>query len=139
MKQTWRVTQQLAANQEQALVARGMRAIEDEQRLNAIRRRTTGAGQAVRYRLYTENAANLPKLVARYFDGATIYDGLGLWQGEQEQSAVIEVIASRADLQQILNLAGDIRVTNRQQSVLVTWENVSRFDLDETAINQSAL
>lgn len=76
------------------------------------------------YNLYTENFPNLPDLVTRYFDGATIYDGLGVWQGTQEQSAVIEIIGHRDDLQAVTHLAGDIKHVNKQQSVIVTWHRV---------------
>jgi NAD(P)H-hydrate repair Nnr-like enzyme with NAD(P)H-hydrate dehydratase domain len=76
------------------------------------------------YRLYTENAANLPDLVARYFPAATLYDGLGLWQGKQEQSCVIEVVGLRSDLQQIVFLADAIKFTNHQQAVLLTYHRI---------------
>jgi hypothetical protein len=82
------------------------------------------------YRIYTENFANLPELVARYFGGATIYDGLGLWQGgQQEQSAVIEIIGHENDLQSVTFLAADIKQVNSQQSVIVTWARVSTLTL----------
>ena len=76
------------------------------------------------YRLYTENAANLSDLVARYFPAATLYDGLGLWQGKEEQSCVIEIVGHRSDLQQVVFLADAIKHTNKQQSVLLTHHRV---------------
>lgn len=93
----------------------------------------------VRYRIYTEDRRGLSTLVARYFDGATILQGLGLWCGETEGSAVIEILGTRADLQNIVHLAGDIRFTNEQSSVIVTWEPISRLDITEQALNIGAL
>jgi NAD(P)H-hydrate repair Nnr-like enzyme with NAD(P)H-hydrate dehydratase domain len=76
------------------------------------------------YRLYTENAADLPELVARYLPSATLYGGLGLWQGKEEQSCVIEFVGHRSDLQQIVFLADAIKFTNKQQSVLLTHHRI---------------
>lgn len=81
------------------------------------------------YRLYTENAENLIELTARYFDGATLYDALGIWneairyeqpQIKQEQACVIEIVSETDRLQDVLFLAGDIRHTNKQTEVLIT-------------------
>ena len=87
------------------------------------------SNQAVVYRLYTEYVCNLDKLTTRYFKGATIIETMGLWQGEREYGAIIEVIGSAADLQSVVHLAGDIRQVNHQSSVLVTWNNVSLLNV----------
>ena len=85
-------------------------------------------------KLYTERRPNLPALVARHFDGATIYDAVGLWQGQQEYSAVIEIVEvsaawSRAAL---IALAEDICAANNQSSVLVVIQSdgiIERHDV----------
>ena len=84
------------------------------------------------YRLYTKPFANLSALTARYFDRATFTYGGGLWQGQTEPSAVIEVVTddSLVSLQKVVNLAGDIRVANAQSAVLMTWHAVSSFLVD---------
>lgn len=107
------ITRRLAEAQEHAA---------EQVRVNAER-------QAVLFSVYTENAPNLPELVARYFDGATIYDGLGLWQGAEEQSAVVEIIGHAADLQSVAFLAADIKHVNRQQAVIVTWTPISTLTI----------
>lgn len=89
---------------------------------------------AVLYRLYTEDVADdgnsgLELLVGRYFPGATIYATFGLWQGSRESGLVVEIIATAADLQTIVHVAGDIKVQNHQSSVLVTWQSISRLDV----------
>lgn len=103
---------------------------------------------AVRYTLFTEDVdwlaglavpGLLPELVGRYFKGATILYGDGLWQGTIERAACIIIIGTHADLQRVFDLAGDIRVKRGQSTVLVTWEPVLQFVVDEHAVNQSAL
>ena len=84
---------------------------------------------AIVYRLYTEDAPGLLALISRYFSGATILYGSGLWLGKVEAGAVIEILATSNDLQSIIHLAGDIKVQNHQSSVLVTWAPVSRLDV----------
>ena len=95
--------------------------------------------QAILFSLYTEDKPHLARLVSRYFDGATIYPAEGVWQREREHAAVIQILGTFADLQRIFDLAGDIRVVNDQQSVIVTWQTVSRFDVTAEAINHAAL
>jgi hypothetical protein len=90
--------------------------------------------QAIVYRLYTEDTGtkgqlSVVGLVSRYFKGATFLFGKGLWNSVLEQSLVIEIIGSAADLQSIVHLAGDIRQVNSQFSVLVTWNNVSLLNV----------
>ena len=111
----------LARNQEQAALGTLERAKQDQ-------------NTAIVYRLYTEDIADdgnsgLELLVSRYFKGATIYATTGLWLGNRESGLVVEIIATAADLQAIVHLAGDIKVQNHQSSVLVTWAPVSRLDV----------
>ena len=95
--------------------------------------------ETVLFSLYTEDRPNLVQLIARYFDGATIYSAHGIWKGAIEKTTVIEIVGTFANLQRIFDLAGDIRVLNNQGSVLVTWRPVSRFDVTEASINHAAL
>ena len=69
------------------------------------------------YRLYTERRANLAELTSRYFDGFTLIEAVGYWQGNAEPSAIVEVIGTSFDYTRVLTLAHDIRETNGQQSV----------------------
>jgi hypothetical protein len=87
------------------------------------------ATAAVIYRLYTEDRPNLYQLVARYFGGATFTLSTGLWQGQLETSRVIEIVGTLDDLQRITDLAGDIRATNEQSGVLVTYSELKRLDV----------
>lgn len=91
------------------------------------------------FRLYTTEQPNLATLTARYFDGATITAGIGLWKGKTEPAAVVEIIGTKRDMQRVFDLAGDIRSVNSQSSVLVTWGTVRRFDVDADAINLASV
>ena len=83
------------------------------------------------YRLYTEDKPGLIDLVKRYFQGATFFYGVGLYDGQIEASRVIEIVGTLADLQKIVDLAGDIRVVNAQSSVLVTWTRSTSLNVVE--------
>lgn len=85
----------------------------------------------VAYRLFTEDSdstrESLLRLVTRYFEGATITYTTGLWQGQTERGAVVDIIGTSDDVQAVVNLAGDIRFVHGQAAVLVTWHNVSQL------------
>ncbi len=86
---------------------------------------------AVVFRIYTEDFPNLQDLVSRYFGGFTIFPTTGVWAGFTENSTVIEIIGTHADLQTIVHLAGDIRIVNNQTAVLVTWNPTSSLLVTE--------
>ena len=77
-----------------------------------------------RYRLYTERFDNLATITSNYFEGFTLFESQGYWQGVAEQSVVIEIIASDDDSWRIDALAEFIRRANNQQAVIVTTEPV---------------
>lgn len=74
----------------------------------------------VLYRLYTKRFPNLGELAIRYFAEFTLIPTIGYRHG-----FVIEVIGSASDLQSVIHLAGDIRHTNAQSAVLVTWTPIN--------------
>lgn len=90
------------------------------------------------YRIYTENLDynGVVNIIKRYFDGATITNGIGLdarTQGADERAIVIEIITSKRDqLQRIADLAGDIRAHNDQISVLVARSTVDTFEVTKS-------
>ena len=108
MKQTSTLTRSLAAAQEHHV-----------------------AQTAVTYRLYTEDVPGLVDLTKRYFKGASFFYGQGLSDGQIEAARIIEIVGTLADLQRIVDLAGDIRVTNHQSTVLVTWTRSTSFVVAE--------
>ncbi len=83
--------------------------------------------QAVVYRIYTENKINMrdvERFIRKYFDGFTVFFTNGHWKGTKEDSIVIEIIADYTDKHSVLSLAGDIKVLNEQETVLVTTATV---------------
>jgi hypothetical protein len=78
------------------------------------------------YRVYTEdlNIEFIKKLVSSYFMGFTIIKGEGYWESKAEGSLVIEIIASKEKLIEVQAICLDIKVHNKQQSVLFTVQEV---------------
>jgi len=88
------------------------------------------------YTLYTEAVPDLDlkDYIGRYFDGYTVTSAIGVYQGQTEPTTVITIVAPLSDMQKVMDLAGDIRVAGKQQSVLVTWGTVTRFDITEASV-----
>lgn len=84
-----------------------------------------------RYRLFTEDKANLVELTSRYFNGATFYHAVGLWQGQTEMSRVIEVLGEYADYGKVQALAQLIRRENAQQAVYIETSPVELTEVTE--------
>ena len=133
MKQSSTLTRQLAQNQETHTMSTGAleKKLRDDERNNRLFTRKTV------YRIYTEDTYQtneLAAIVARYFEGATIFrDALGLDTraiGGREPSVVVEIVSSKPDaLQRIANLAGDIRSRFHQVSVLVSVAPIDTFEV----------
>ncbi len=86
---------------------------------------TAAVERKVTYRIYTEDYPNVGALASRYFAGFTILEGVGSWYRQSENAVIVEVIGTRADLQSVVHLAGDIAQVNGQESVLVTHSDVN--------------
>ena len=97
----------------------------------ATAQETHAAATAVVYRLYTEDLPGLVDLTKRYFDYASFFYAQGLDNGTVEAARIIEIVGTLADLQRVVDLAGDIRVTNGQSTVLVTWTRSASFVIAE--------
>lgn len=97
------------------------------------------------YRLYTQdvNRNRTIAIVKRYFEGATLTYGIGLdarTQFADENAVVIEIVSSAPDaLQKVLDLAGDIRETNAQISVLITRQQATTFEVTERSATHGEL
>lgn len=83
----------------------------------------------VKYNLYTKEKENLGDLTNKYFDGFTIFYGIGYWQNVKEKSAIIEIIGDKDYNTEIkiISLAYDIKLINDQKEVLITREKVETF------------
>jgi len=75
------------------------------------------------YRIFTEDKGNvkeIAKLASRYFEGFTIFKSLGYYKGKAEKSLLIEVTSLDENICLDINdLADDIKVVNKQETVLV--------------------
>ena len=83
------------------------------------------------YRLYTEDtgSGNVPDIVGGYFPGFTCYPAVGSWQGASENTIVVDILGTLADLQKVIDCAGDIRVIEHQSSVLLVWSRVESLNV----------
>lgn len=86
------------------------------------------------YRIHTESTGPMRQraidITATTFDGFTIIDTVGYWQGTREDSMIIEVYTdSRA---QVYAVAEEIRRANNQHTVCVAEidATVVRFTLE---------
>ncbi len=83
-----------------------------------------------RYRIYTERK-NIQKSIALalcYFQGFTLFNSIGVWEGTQENSMVFEIIDGNvfADttVHPVYLFAQALKSLNEQQAVFVTREKV---------------
>jgi len=72
------------------------------------------------YRIYTENKSRqtIEQLTNKYFQGYTLLQGTGHYQGKREPSIILEIVGNEID-RQIEQLARDIKHANNQESILV--------------------
>lgn len=79
------------------------------------------------YRVLTENKnkRDILALASGYFQGFTVLEGRGFWQGQQEKSLILEVETN--DERSVKRLANDIKIFNSQEAVLVEVINNSQF------------
>lgn len=73
------------------------------------------------YRICTENKnrEQVEQAIGVLFDGFTVFEASGYWQGKRELSLVIEIIGESDDSRHIEMVATTIRDFNKQECVLV--------------------
>ena len=73
------------------------------------------------YHIYTENINKhaIEHIVSKFYDGYTIIETTGYWQGKQERSLIIEILTSDSESTVINAIAARIKRANSQHSVLV--------------------
>lgn len=73
------------------------------------------------FRIYTEdkNRPEVERIVTEQFDGFTLIGAAGYWQGEREQSLIVEIVAPINDAPKVFTVASAIKRANKQQAVLV--------------------
>lgn len=120
MRQTSTLTRTLAENQE--------RAAERRQQEAPLQPNT--CVQRVRYRLYAGvPAAHLVPLVAAHFDGASLIDALGRWQGNVEGASTVDIIGTDRDANKVRALALAIAADFQQTAVYVETVSIVLEDV----------
>lgn len=75
------------------------------------------------YRIFTENTpeykATAIKATAEYFDGFSVFEGTGYWEGTGEHCLCIEISRDDDVSERVRELAAVIKLLNRQQAVLI--------------------
>jgi hypothetical protein len=82
------------------------------------------------WRIHTEYkqidlVINLATILPR--PGATFLKGTGLWQGQQEEALVIEIIGEAQDEAQIRRFASLIKKVNKQDTILITSHHCESY------------
>lgn len=77
-----------------------------------------------KYTLYTEDKGNLARIVRKYFESFTLIPGVGFWKDAHEPSLSIVIILPEPNPEQIGRLARNIRITNKQETVLVEVQQI---------------
>ena len=88
---------------------------------------------AVCYHIHTEDKKNLGAIVSGFFEGFTVFRGLGYWRETPEHAARIDIIGTVADRPKVLDAAERIRTVNKQEAVYVTAEMVQFDDVHRPA------
>ena len=79
------------------------------------------------YRIYTEDKP-VVGIIARYFEGYTLFHGTGVYKSQLESSVVIEIVDAFQYRDKVVRLAAEIADANRQAEVLVTWQSSHGFE-----------
>lgn len=83
------------------------------------------------YRIYTEkkNTGMIENLLNIYFKGYTLINGTGYYEGEKENSLIIEILlepsGTNLNRDNLLKIADEIKRFNNQKSVLITCTNIN--------------
>ena len=79
------------------------------------------------YRIYTEATGHYRQRAieqtAKRFDGFTVIDCVGFWEGAAESALIIEIVTESSFLQ-VKTLARRIKAINHQYTVLVTTQDI---------------
>ena len=77
------------------------------------------------FRIFTEytNKEGIERAANNYFQGYTIFEGVGYWKGSKEKSLLLEVVDKPSKLETIKKLASEIKRINNQEAVLIQTVN----------------
>lgn len=74
------------------------------------------------YRIYTENKnlTTLKEIISRRFLSYTLLEAKGIWNRQEEESLIIEIIGEEVREFEINQMAKEIKACNQQEAVLIT-------------------
>lgn len=77
------------------------------------------------YTIYTEDTGRQAvfAILDQYFDSYTIVPSIGHWKGSEEKSLVLQIVTF--DRASVYLAANDIKLRNKQESVLVTEQAIT--------------
>ncbi len=64
----------------------------------------------------------LEKILNGYLEAYTLYQGIGVWRGNKEPSAIVEILAD--DKLELDNLVKDIKTELNQEAVFITEREI---------------
>ena len=81
------------------------------------------------YRINTEdlNRGTIESIVSAKFQGFSVLDQVGFWQGARESSLAIEIETEETRQDDVLTIAAQIKAANNQQAVLVQRINTNSY------------
>ena len=73
------------------------------------------------FRICTENVNQdtIAKIVGKKFSAFNLVAGTGFWKGQKENSLTIEIIGDEINVEDINEIAREIKNVNKQDAVLV--------------------
>jgi hypothetical protein len=80
-----------------------------------------------KFTIITETFPNLAAITAEKFDGFSIVNQIGYWQGKQERSSQIVIMFGEDRIrgaEDVRQLAERIKLVNNQECVLLTEETI---------------
>lgn len=79
------------------------------------------------YRIYTENKnlTTLKEIISRHFLSYTLLEAKGIWNRQEEESLIIEIIGEEAREGEVNQVAKEIKAYNQQEAVLITKGQVA--------------
>ncbi len=106
--------------------------------------RTKTAANQVLYRICTEDVPSFSSylvgcLADNGFTGCTVVACAGLWKGDPERSAIVEIVADASDADRIRSFALQLGQLGHQDSVLVQSIPLAHCEFVKTAAPVSQL
>jgi len=79
-----------------------------------------------RYKIYvgSEQIEQIHRAFDVYFDCYTVIKSMSVWRGSIEQSYIVEIIGKEKDYNTIFTICKQLKVTLKQESILMTDEHV---------------